>query len=158
MCIISSIHYSEVCTWLAQNVKSSSWKSFNWRVVFKPITFTKVRQREWSCQISLCTSETLLLGIFQKQYWQLAHYLSSWKTLLYNHWSSMYFSVTWLLAWMEHCWNSGSCGCTDCCSTHLVLWHSNLSPLFTGASPVNLSCWQVLNLVSLSLLGRSPFM
>ena len=26
-----------------------------------------------------------------------------------------------ILAWMEHCWNNGSCGCTDCCSMYRVL-------------------------------------
>ena len=34
---------------------------------------------------------------------------------------AMFGSNFRILAWMERCWNSGSCGCTDCCSLYLVL-------------------------------------
>ena len=49
-----------------------------------------------------------------------------------------------ILAWLECCWNSGSCGFTDCCSMYFVLQHSNLNSLSSRVSTANLSHWLVL--------------
>ena len=45
--------------------------------------------------------------------------------------------TSWL--WMEHCWNSGSCGSIGCCSLH-----SNLNSLSSGISTANHSRWLML--------------
>ena len=59
-----------------------------------------------------------------------------------------------ILAWMEHCWNRGSCDWTFCCSLCCALSHTNLTCLPSVVSAVCLSL-VCCNLVSLSVVDSA---